>query len=95
MISVSGPLDLRLAKPLWQISDAGRGAYTSYILDLSRVDEVFDSGLACLLMFVRRVARGGAGVLVVNADSGSARAGAGARLNRLLGRGPAWRAFAC
>ncbi|NIR31114.1 MAG: hypothetical protein GWN84_17715 [Gammaproteobacteria bacterium] len=69
VLTIKGALDLGLARPLWQLSDSGTRAYTSYVIDLTEVDDVFGSGLACLIMFVRRV-HGRGGQVRVLAGSG-------------------------
>jgi len=69
LVSIEGHLDFRAAMPLWEISQPELQAHARYVVDLTGVDRVFDSGLASLLMFVRRVNAQGAFVrLVADAD---------------------------
>lgn len=72
-VKIVGRLDISLANPLRHILSTGGGVSTEYVIDLDRVNEVFDSGLALLLMLHRRLNRDGANLRIINCSPEIAR----------------------
>ncbi len=68
-LRVRGRLDMNLAGAFWRISHPSQSAYRSYVVDLFQVEQVFDSGLALLLMLDRRARRHNGRVQIVNVPS--------------------------
>lgn len=60
-----GNLDVSAAMPVCDLCKRVPGDLERCVLDLSRVERVFDSGVALLQMLYRRLVRCGAEVLVV------------------------------
>ncbi|MCI0421972.1 MAG: STAS domain-containing protein [Acidobacteria bacterium] len=65
-LSARGRFDLSLGFALWQYCQPEQGRHQTYIFDLSGVDDLHDSGLGWLKMFMRWAQRSGACVRMVN-----------------------------
>jgi ABC-type transporter Mla MlaB component len=65
-LSFEGALDLRLAMEICDVCKHVSPGLRSCIIDLHKVDRVFDSGLALLQMLCARLQRIGALVLVLS-----------------------------
>lgn len=58
-VKVSGPLDRRIASSLFSRSLSAKSRYDELIIDLSSVDEVYDTGLAALRLVRNRARQAG------------------------------------
>jgi ABC-type transporter Mla MlaB component len=65
-IRIAGPLDFRLASIFGEICHQPSAAYTRYVVDLTDVNIVRDSGLALLLMLNRWATIAGVTMSVIN-----------------------------
>ncbi len=60
-ISISGPLDLRCAFRLLAIAQAVDDSITQCVLDLTGVTQIFDSGVAALILLTQELTKRGIG----------------------------------
>lgn len=50
-----GRLDISLAPQVWRACASATSVYDLYIVDLTEVDEIFDSGLGLLILLCNRI----------------------------------------
>lgn len=50
-----GRLDISLAPQVWRACASATSVYDVYVVDLTEVDEVFDSGLGLLILLCNRI----------------------------------------
>ncbi len=58
-IYIAGPLDLRCAFRLMAIAQAVDDSITQAVLDLTGVTQLFDSGVAALMLFAKELTKRG------------------------------------